>query len=224
MNAVGSERARRRNARRVDRAAHEEHLLATGPRAHARSPRRRSHPRSIGSWPSCKTQRAAGHERCRHVGAAARRRVLPLGAEGVHDDDHVAGRDPRAGSPRAGAPACADGRHPEDDRLFAGHGRRADDRRWRRIRAISSPRATRAAPRSWRSSRIASTGSRRRCRARSTRVVNPNMEVKRLPPEEEPGAPGAYGGAGSIDGSIPGRYWINLQDHETSTASTASPT
>ena len=42
-------------------------------------------------------------------------------------------------------------------------------------------------------------------------VVNPNMEVKRLPPEEEPGAPGAYGGAGSIDGKIPGRYWINLR-------------
>jgi uncharacterized protein (DUF885 family) len=41
-------------------------------------------------------------------------------------------------------------------------------------------------------------------------VVNPNMEVRRLPPEEEPGAPGAYGGAGSIDGSIPGRFWINL--------------
>ena len=42
-------------------------------------------------------------------------------------------------------------------------------------------------------------------------VVTPNMEVKRLPPEEEPGAPGAYGGPGSIDGSIPGRYWINLR-------------
>jgi uncharacterized protein (DUF885 family) len=42
-------------------------------------------------------------------------------------------------------------------------------------------------------------------------VVNPNMEVKRLPPEEEPGAPAAYGGAGAIDGSIPGRYWINLR-------------
>jgi uncharacterized protein (DUF885 family) len=42
-------------------------------------------------------------------------------------------------------------------------------------------------------------------------LVTPNMEVKRLPPEEEPGAPGAYGGAGSIDGSIPGRYWINLR-------------
>jgi uncharacterized protein (DUF885 family) len=42
-------------------------------------------------------------------------------------------------------------------------------------------------------------------------VVKPNMEVKRLPPEEEPGAPGAYGGAGSIDGKIPGRFWINLR-------------
>ncbi len=43
------------------------------------------------------------------------------------------------------------------------------------------------------------------------KLVDPNMEVKRLPPEEEPGAPGAYGGAGSIDGKIPGRYWINLR-------------
>jgi uncharacterized protein (DUF885 family) len=31
-----------------------------------------------------------------------------------------------------------------------------------------------------------------------------------LPPEEEPGAPSAYGGAGSIDGKVPGRFWINL--------------
>nr|WP_294169274.1 DUF885 domain-containing protein [uncultured Sphingomonas sp.] len=38
-----------------------------------------------------------------------------------------------------------------------------------------------------------------------------NVEVKRLPPEEEPGAPAAYGGAGSIDGSIPGKFWINLR-------------
>ncbi len=43
------------------------------------------------------------------------------------------------------------------------------------------------------------------------KVVDPNMEVRRLPPEEEPGAPGAYGGAGSIDGKIPGRFWINLR-------------
>ncbi len=45
-------------------------------------------------------------------------------------------------------------------------------------------------------------------------LVEPNLEVKRLPPEEEPGAPGAYGGAGSIDGRIPGRFWINLRTTE----------
>jgi uncharacterized protein (DUF885 family) len=42
-------------------------------------------------------------------------------------------------------------------------------------------------------------------------MVRGNLEVKRLPPEEEPGAPGAYGGAGSIDGTIPGKFWINLR-------------
>ena len=43
-------------------------------------------------------------------------------------------------------------------------------------------------------------------------LVPGNLEVKRMPPEEEPGAPGAYGGAGSPDGSIPGKFWINLRD------------
>jgi uncharacterized protein (DUF885 family) len=43
-------------------------------------------------------------------------------------------------------------------------------------------------------------------------LVKGNLEVRRLPPEEEPGAPGAYGGAGSIDGTIPGKFWINLRD------------
>ena len=42
-------------------------------------------------------------------------------------------------------------------------------------------------------------------------LVKGNVEVRRLPPEEEPGAPGAYGGAGSIDGTIPGKFWINLR-------------
>ena len=42
------------------------------------------------------------------------------------------------------------------------------------------------------------------------RLAPGNVEVKRLPPAEELGAPSAYGGAGSIDGSIPGRMWINL--------------
>jgi uncharacterized protein (DUF885 family) len=43
-------------------------------------------------------------------------------------------------------------------------------------------------------------------------LVKGNVEVRRLPPEEEPGAPGAYGGAGSIDGTVPGKFWINLKD------------
>jgi uncharacterized protein (DUF885 family) len=42
-------------------------------------------------------------------------------------------------------------------------------------------------------------------------LVDPNLEVRRLPLAEEPGAPGAYGGAGSKDGSIPSRMWINLR-------------
>jgi len=41
-------------------------------------------------------------------------------------------------------------------------------------------------------------------------LVDPNLEVRRLPPAEEPGAPFAYGGAGSIDGTIPGKIWLNL--------------
>ncbi len=41
-------------------------------------------------------------------------------------------------------------------------------------------------------------------------VVDPGMEVRRLPLAEEPGGPGAYGGAGSKDGKIPGKMWINL--------------
>lgn len=42
-------------------------------------------------------------------------------------------------------------------------------------------------------------------------LVRGNVEVKRLPLAEEPGAPGAYGGAGSIDGAVPGRVWLNLR-------------
>jgi uncharacterized protein (DUF885 family) len=42
-------------------------------------------------------------------------------------------------------------------------------------------------------------------------LVAGNLEVKRLPPEEEPGAPAAYGSAGSVDGKIPGKFWINLR-------------
>jgi uncharacterized protein (DUF885 family) len=38
-----------------------------------------------------------------------------------------------------------------------------------------------------------------------------NVEVRRIPPAEELGAPGAYGGPGSIDGKVPGKFWINLR-------------
>ncbi|PQA87111.1 DUF885 domain-containing protein [Hyphococcus luteus] len=37
------------------------------------------------------------------------------------------------------------------------------------------------------------------------------LEVTRIPPEVEAGAPGAYGGPGSIDGKQPGHFWINLR-------------
>jgi uncharacterized protein (DUF885 family) len=42
-------------------------------------------------------------------------------------------------------------------------------------------------------------------------LVRANLEVRRLPLAEEPGAPTAYGGAGSKDGTIPGKMWINLR-------------
>jgi len=42
-------------------------------------------------------------------------------------------------------------------------------------------------------------------------LVPGSVEVKRLPLAEEPGAPGAYGGAGSIDGTVPGKVWLNLR-------------
>jgi uncharacterized protein (DUF885 family) len=52
-------------------------------------------------------------------------------------------------------------------------------------------------------------------RARLPRAFNTlvpgHLEVKRMSPAEEPGAPAAYGGAGSIDGKIPGKFWINLR-------------
>jgi uncharacterized protein (DUF885 family) len=43
-------------------------------------------------------------------------------------------------------------------------------------------------------------------------LVPGNLIVKRVPPEIEAGAPGGYAAAGSIDGTIPGNYYINLRD------------
>ena len=41
-------------------------------------------------------------------------------------------------------------------------------------------------------------------------AVPGNFEIKRMAPEVEPGAPGAYGGPGSIDGKVTGKFWINM--------------
>jgi uncharacterized protein (DUF885 family) len=41
-------------------------------------------------------------------------------------------------------------------------------------------------------------------------LVPGNFEIKRMAPEVEPGAPGAYGGPGTIDGKVPGKFWINM--------------
>ncbi|MEJ0085142.1 MAG: DUF885 family protein [Pseudomonadota bacterium] len=41
-------------------------------------------------------------------------------------------------------------------------------------------------------------------------LVPGNFEIKRMAPEIEPGAPAAYGGPGTIDGKVPGKFWINM--------------
>ncbi|MDB5693174.1 MAG: hypothetical protein JWO81_2237, partial [Alphaproteobacteria bacterium] len=43
-------------------------------------------------------------------------------------------------------------------------------------------------------------------------LVKGNLVIKRVPPEIENGAPDGYAGAGTIDGSVPGNYYINLRD------------
>jgi uncharacterized protein (DUF885 family) len=43
-------------------------------------------------------------------------------------------------------------------------------------------------------------------------LVKGSLIIKRVPPEIEAGAPGGYAAAGTIDGSVPGNYYINLRD------------
>ena len=105
----------------------------------------------------------------------------------------------------------------QEPRLHQGLGRRAHAGAGQGPALQILARATRAAPRSWPSSRSACGSSARSSRRCSTRWCKGNLEVRRLPPEEEPGAPGAYGGAGSIDGTIPGKFWINLRTTELHT-------
>ena len=44
------------------------------------------------------------------------------------------------------------------------------------------------------------------------RLARGNLEIRRMPVAQEPGAPAAYGGPGTIDGSVPGKVWVNLGD------------
>ena len=100
--------------------------------------------------------------------------------------------------------------HPERRRLLEGHRRRADEsaRRGSAL-PVCRRRSGRAEIMAFIQNRLDWIRSQLP-RAFNT-LVDPKMEVKRLPPEEEPGAPTAYGGSGSIDGKIPGRFWINLR-------------
>jgi uncharacterized protein (DUF885 family) len=43
-------------------------------------------------------------------------------------------------------------------------------------------------------------------------LVPARLIIKRVPPAIEAGAPGGYAAAGSIDGKVPGQYYINLRD------------
>jgi len=47
-------------------------------------------------------------------------------------------------------------------------------------------------------------------------LVRGNLVVKRVPPEIELGAAGAYAGPGTIDGTVPGNLYVNLHDTTTS--------
>lgn len=45
-----------------------------------------------------------------------------------------------------------------------------------------------------------------------SRIPKTGMEIRRVPPAIEQGAPGGYAQAGSLDGSRPGAFYINLKD------------
>ena len=118
-----------------------------------------------------------------------------------------------------------DGHDPARGSAHRGTRRRAHDRRWARTRATLFPNSDEGPRRDHGLHRAsAPTIIRAGCRRRSTRWSRGNVEVRRLPPERKPGAPGAYGGAGSIDGTIPGKFWINLRRHRPhSRATTCRP-
>jgi uncharacterized protein (DUF885 family) len=70
--------------------------------------------------------------------------------------------------------------------------------------------AGRAKLMAWLNTRVADM--RKRLPRAFATLVPGFFEIKRMAPEVEPGAPGAYGGPGTIDGKVPGKFWINMHN------------
>ena len=136
-------RPRRRRAGRKPRRRRTKDIPGDWARPRPRHRRsRRSRRRSNASSPSC---RPSAPRATMDAGMWARphgdeyyRWALRASTTTTHD----ARRDPPDGPRPARRAARPDGPDPEEPRLHPGHGRRADDRRWPRTRATSSPRAT----------------------------------------------------------------------------------
>ena len=94
------------------------------PRPHHRHRRSRARARP----PDRRADAAARprHQRSRHVGPPERRRILPLGAQGLDHDHDFAGRDPPDRPRHLARPARPDGHDPQGHRLHPGRRRRAD--------------------------------------------------------------------------------------------------
>ena len=193
------ERRTKKHSRELGRARSSDR--EAGDRARARAAARGARGRSVPSRPTIPASRPARTARSSTAGRSRhppRRACRPTKstrwAEASWSDLHARdGRDPQAGRLLATAPSATRMRAlAKDPRYKFSEG----DKGRAEIMAFINDRLD------W-------------IRAQMPRAFNmlvkPNMEVKRLPPEEEPGAPGAYGGAGSIDGKIPGRFWINLR-------------
>ena len=114
------------------------------------------------------------------------------------------------GQSRAAAPACADGRDPEGDRLLAGHRGRTDESAGEGsslpvFRRRQGPRRDHGVHQQ--SPRLDSGADAARVQQGGQSEYGGETAAAR----RRARCSGAYGGAGSIDGKIPGRFWINLR-------------
>src|SRR5690606_30927435 len=122
---------------------------------------------------------------------AGPRGLLCAEPEDLYDHGLFGGRDPPH-RPRSGGRADRPPRRPaEGSGLHQGHGGRAEllaylETEMARVRA-RMPEVFATVPRG-------------------------GFEIRRIPVEIEGGAPGGYASAGSLDGTRPGIYYINLKD------------